>query len=59
MEKTAQPSPGPSRPKLRVDSATAALVRRLAELEPGRQAVIVYTVDADGRRSWELGIVER
>ena len=41
--------------RLRVTRETAALVRRLEKLEPGDQVVIIYEVEAGGRRRWWLG----
>ena len=41
--------------RLRVTREMAALVRRLEKLEPGDQAVIIYEVEAGGRRRWWLG----
>lgn len=43
-----------SRQRLRVDSTTAALVRRLLSLPPQSRVVIVCDVQEDGRLLWDL-----
>lgn len=46
-----------SRQKLRVDHATASLIRRLDTLAPGVRVVVIVDVDAHGRRAWSLAHV--